>query len=247
MKKLKPVKAYLSQEKDFYDAIYSIFGFYPGNIFLYKLAFRHRSAAQEMFNGIKISNERLEFLGDAVLSLVVADYLFKKFPFKDEGFLTEMRSKVVSRSQLNELSVNLGLDTLIESGLAATSQPRSMMGDALEAFIGAIYLDKGYDFTRKIIVSHIIHHHLDIDELEILDLNFKSKLLEWVQKAKKTLVFRVVEETGSSHKKRYLVEALIDEVVVGQGSGSSIKSAEQSAAEVACSHIFDDRANIPDE
>jgi ribonuclease-3 len=240
LKKLKPVKAYLSQEKDLYDAIYSIFGFYPGNIFLYKLAFRHRSAARELFNGVKISNERLEYLGDAVLSLVVADFLFKKFPLKDEGFLTEMRSKMVSRAQLNDLAMKLGLDHLIESGLAGSSQPRSMMGDALEAFMGAIYLDKGYDFTKKVIISYINKYHMDINELEVLDLNFKSKLLEWAQKSKKVLEFRVVEETGASHRKRYQVEALIDQVVVGTGSGPSIKSAEQSAAEMACNQIFTD-------
>ncbi|MBP6977092.1 MAG: ribonuclease III [Bacteroidales bacterium] len=247
MKKLKPVKVYLSEEKDLYDVIYSIFGFYPGNIFLYKLAFRHKSAAVELFNGTKISNERLEYLGDAVLSLAVADYLFKKFPFKDEGFLTEMRSKMVSRAQLNTLAVKLGLDHLIETSLAGSTQSRSMMGDALEAFLGAIYLDKGYEFSRKIIVSHIIKHHMDINELETLDLNFKSKLLEWTQKTKKVLEFHVVEEAGFNHRKRYQVEALIDQTVVGNGTGTSIKEAEQKAAEEACNHIFQDDPGYPDE
>ncbi len=247
MKKLKPVKVYLSEEKDLYDAIYSIFDFYPSNIFLYKLAFRHRSAAVEHFNGTKISNERLEFLGDAVLSLVVADFLFKKFPFKDEGFLTEMRSKMVSRAQLNTLAVKLGLDHLIETSLAGSSQSRSMMGDALEAFLGAIYLDKGYKFSRKIIVSYIIKYHMDINELETQDLNFKSKLLEWTQKSRKLLEFRVIEETGFSHKKRYVVEALIDQAVVGKGAGPSIKTAEQNAAEEACTRIFQDDPDHTDE
>ncbi|MDD5507176.1 MAG: ribonuclease III [Bacteroidales bacterium] len=247
MKKLKPVKAYLSQEKDLYDAIYSIFGFYPGNIFLYKLAFRHRSAAVELFNGTKISNERLEFLGDAVLSLVVADYLFKKFPFKDEGFLTEMRSKMVSRAQLNTLSETLGLDHLIETGIPGSNQSRSMLGDALEAFLGAIYIDKGYEFTYKIIVSSLIKHHMDINELEFQDLNFKSKLLEWTQKSKRVLEFRVTEENGMHHKKRYLVEALVDQVVMGTGVGTSIKSAEQSASEEACHKIFQNNPLLPDE
>ncbi len=246
MKKLKPVKAYLSQEKDLYDAIYSIFGFYPGNIFLYKLAFRHKSAAVELFNGTKISNERLEFLGDAVLSLVVADYLFKKFPFKDEGFLTEMRSKMVSRAQLNTLAEKLGLDPLIETGLTGPTQSRSMMGDALEAFLGALYVDKGYEFCQKVIVSYIIKYYIDINELETQDLNFKSKLLEWTQKTKKVLEFRVVEEKGLNNKKRYLVEALIDRVVVGTGTAFSIKAAEQNAAEEACNHIFQDNSTFQD-
>jgi len=248
LKKLKPVKAYLSQEKDLYDAIYSIFGFYPGNIFLYKLAFRHKSAAVELFNGTKISNERLEFLGDAVLSLVTADYLFKKFPFKDEGFLTEMRSKMVSRAQLNGLSLTLGLDHLIETSFSTSStQSGSMLGDALEAFLGAVYIDKGYEFTQKIIISSIIKHHMDINELETHELNFKSKLLEWTQKSKKTLEFRVTEETGSSHKKRYVVEAVVDQVVAGTGTGFSIKAAEQSAAEQACTKIFQSNPLLVDE
>lgn len=247
MKKLKPVKAYLSQEKDLYNAIYSIFGFYPGNIFLYKLAFRHKSAAVELFNGTKISNERLEFLGDAVLSLVVADYLFKKFPFKDEGFLTEMRSKMVSRTQLNALSDTLGLDHLLETGMTGSNQSRSMLGDALEAFLGAIYIDKGYEFTHKLIVSTLIKDHMDINELETQDLNFKSKLLEWTQKSKKALEFRVTEETGSKHRKHYLVEALVDKVVMGSGAGTSIKSAEQNASEEACNKIFQSNPLLPDE
>jgi ribonuclease-3 len=238
LKKLKPVKVYLSQEKELYDVIFHLFGFYPGNIFLYKLAFRHRSAAQELFNGVRVSNERLEYLGDAVLSLVVADYLFKIFPFKDEGFLTEMRSKMVSRAQLNELSSKLGIDSLIEVSLSGSSPSRSIAGDALEAFIGAIYLDKGYEFSRKIIVSYIIKNHLDVDELESLDLNFKSKLLEWTQKNKKILEFKVVEEVGAGHHKQYVVDALIDQVVAGKGQGFSIKSAEQNAAEKVCNAIF---------
>lgn len=247
MKKLKPVKVYLSQEKDLYDAIYSIFGFYPGNIFLYKLAFRHKSAAREHFNGTKLSNERLEFLGDAVLSLGVADYLFKKFPFKDEGFLTEMRSKMVSRAQLNTLAAELGLDHLIETGLTGSIQSRSMMGDALEAFLGAIYIDKGYKFTLKIIVSYIIKYHMDINELETLDLNFKSKLLEWTQKTKKVLEFRVTKETSLNHRKRYLVEALVDQVVAGKGAGTSIKAAEQNAAEEACNKIFQSDTTLAED
>jgi ribonuclease-3 len=238
LKKLKPVKVYFSQDEELYDVIFHIFGFYPGNIFLYKLALRHKSAAQELFKGIRISNERLEYLGDAVLSLVVADFLFKIFPFKDEGFLTEMRSKMVSRVQLNELATKLGIDSLIEVSLSGNFPSRSMTGDALEAFIGAIYLDKGYEFTKKIVISTIIKDHLDVNELESTDLNFKSKLLEWTQKNKKVLEFKVVEEVGTGHRKQYIVEALIDQVQMGKGQGPSIKTAEQNASEKACLEIF---------
>jgi len=238
LRKIKPVKVYLSQEKELYDAIKNIFGFYPGNIFLYKLAFRHKSAAQELYNGIKISNERLEYLGDAVLSLVVADYLFKLFPFKDEGFLTEMRSKIVSRSQLNDLARKLGLNKLIMANQNSPGQFKSIYGDAFEAFVGAIYVDKGYEFTKKIIINHIIKFHLDIDKLESLDLNYKSKLLEWTQKYKKSIDFKVVDEVGSGHRKQYLVEVYVDDESVGKGRDFSIKAAEQNAAEMACNNLI---------
>ncbi|MCX6235479.1 MAG: ribonuclease III [Bacteroidetes bacterium] len=238
MKSFKPVKIYLSPDKELFRTIKNIFGFYPDNIFLYKLAFRHRSAAQELFNGVKVSNERLEYLGDAVLNLVVADYLYKTFPFKDEGFLTQMRSKIVSRAQLNDLSRKLGLDRLIQKSQNSLSQFRSIAGDTFEAFIGAMYFDRGYEFTKKIIINRIIKFHLDIDEIETMDVNPKSTLLEWTQKMKKMLDFRVIEEVGTGPRKQYIVEAYIDDIPSGKGQDFSIKGAEQLAAEKACNSIF---------
>jgi len=238
LRKIKPVKAFLSPEKELYDAIKNIFGFYPKNIFLYKLAFRHKSVAKELYNGIKISNERLEYLGDAVLSLVVADYLFKLFPFKDEGFLTEMRSKIVSRAQLNDLARKLGLNKLIMVNQGSPGQFKSILGDAFEAFIGAMYLDKGYEYSKRIIINHIIKMHLDIDKLENLDLNYKSKLLEWTQKYKKEIEFKVIDEVGNGHRKQYIVEVLVDNKMQGKGRDFSIKAAEQNAAEKACSRLM---------
>ncbi|MHC1706492.1 MAG: ribonuclease III [Bacteroidales bacterium] len=223
----------LSQDKNLILSIKTLFGFTPGNIYLYKLAFRHRSAAIEVNPSVRISNERLEYLGDAILSAVVADFLFKMFPLKDEGFLTEMRSKIVSRSQLNKLSQRLGLDQFIESQQDSTGHNKSMMGDAFEAFIGAIYLDKGYNFTRKIITERIIAHHFDLEELETTDSNFKSKLLEWSQKEKVTIEFAVVNENGSGHKKQYVVEVLLDGKSISKAVDFSIKGAEQFAAEKA--------------
>lgn len=234
MKVFNPVKAYFSSEKDFFESIKNIFGFYPENIFLYRLAFRHKSVAHELKDGIKDSNERLEFLGDAILSAAVADYLFKKFPFKDEGFLTEMRSKLVSRNQFNKLAIKLGIDKFVQSTQDANNVPKSIYGDAFEAFIGAIYLDKGYDFTKKLIIEKIIKIHLDIEEIESTDKNFKSKLIEWVQKEKMSLDFKVVGEIGEGNFKQYIVEVFIDEESYGQGQDFSIKAAEQNAAEKAC-------------
>jgi len=238
LRKFKNFKLHRSSDRELSGTIKNIFGFHPGNIFLYKLAFRHRSAAQEIFNGIKISNERLEYLGDAVLSLVVADHLFKIFPFKDEGFLTEMRSKIVSRVQLNVLSRKLGIDRLVQANQSGPSPFRSIAGDAFEAFVGAMYMDKGYDFTKKIIINRIIKLHIDIDELETLDINPKSTLLEWSQKMKKTLDFKVIGEINTGMKKQYIVEVFIDDVSYGQGQDFSIKGAEQLAAEEACKTIF---------
>ena len=223
----------LSQDKNLILSIKTLFGFSPGNIFLYKLAFRHRSAAIEVNPSVKISNERLEYLGDAILSAIVADFLFKMFPLKDEGFLTEMRSKMVSRVMLNKLSQRLGLGQFIESQQDTGGHNKSMMGDAFEAFIGALYLDKGYDFTHKIITERIIAHHFDLEELESTETNFKSKLLEWSQKEKVSLEFVVLAENGSGHKKQYHVEVQVDGNGIAKAVDFSIKGAEQSAAQKA--------------
>jgi ribonuclease-3 len=228
--KLRPLRFYLSNEKHFYEAIKNIFGFYPENIFLYKLAFRHKSQSEVLLNGIRVSNERLEFLGDTVLSTVVADHLFRMFPFKDEGFLTEMRSKIVSRAQLNKLSLRLGIDQLIIHTQEKNNVYRSIKGDAFEAIIGAIYLDKGFEFTRKVLINRVIKNNFDLNELIATDVNFKSKLIEWAQKEKKTLEFIVVQEVGAGYHKQYVVDVLINNEVVGTGRDYSIKGAEQNAA-----------------
>lgn len=236
MRLLKQLKGYFSSDKKFIFSIRNIFGFCPENVSLYKLAFLHRSVAIES-NGHKISNERLEYLGDAVLSSVVADYLFKKFPYKDEGFLTEMRSKIVSREQLNKLSRKLGLAQFIQSNQDSKNFFRSMEGDAFEAFIGAVYLDRGYNFTKKIIIKRIINVHFDIDELVNFEANFKSKLIEWSQKEKKPIKFNVVTEVGSGTSKQYLVEIKVEDKACATGQDYSIKGAEKIAAEKAYAYL----------
>lgn len=228
--KLKPLRFFLSDEKHFFEAIRNIFGFYPGNISLYKLAFTHKSQAEELHNGIRISNERLEFLGDTVLSTVVADYLFRMFPFKDEGFLTETRSKIVSRTQLNKLSLKLGVDQLIIHTQDKNNVYKSIKGDAFEALIGAIYLDKGYDFTRKILINRVIKNNFDLNELINTDLNFKSRLIEWAQKEKMPMEFVVVKEVGAGYQKQYIVNVMVNNELAGTGRDYSIKGAEQNAS-----------------
>ncbi|HPK04275.1 MAG TPA: ribonuclease III [Bacteroidales bacterium] len=230
-------KAIFSPDRELYLKLKNIFGFYPNNISIYQLAFRHKSCALRHFNGIRISNERLEFLGDAVLDAIIADHLFKLFPYKDEGFLTQMKSKIVSRNHLNKLSSKLGIDKLIQCSQETIPHHKSMKGDAFEAFIGALYLDKGYRITRSIIIDRIIRLHVDMDEMVTMDTNFKSRLLEWTQREKKTLEFKVIDEVGSGYHKQYIVELLIDQVVFGRGQDYSIKAAEQQAAEKALEKI----------
>jgi ribonuclease-3 len=225
------LRAFFSVDKDLSYAIKNIFGFVPGNIFLYQLAFRHKSVANESIKGHKLSNERLEYLGDAVLSAIVADYLFKKFPYKNEGFLTEMRSKIVSRASLNKLSQKMGVDKLVNFNGDGKSVFKSANGDAFEALIGAIYLDKGFVFTRTIIIKRIIELHLDIDTLQNSDFNFKSKLLEWGQKEKQSVEFAVAGELGEGFKKQYLIQIRVNGEVLGEAKDFSIKGAEQLAAE----------------
>lgn len=223
-----------ASDKELREALKNIFGYNPGNLALYKLALRHRSAATPLTNGFKHSNERLEYLGDAVLGSIIADFLFKKFPYKGEGFLTEIRSRIVSRSSLNTLSRKLGLDKLVKTSRDGHVTTSSILGDAFEALIGAMYLDKGYSFTQKTIVNQIIACHLDIDDLVSREINFKSKIIEWSQKEKKMADFLLVEELENDRKnKMYVVNLMIDGLVLGKGQDFSIKKAEQKAAEQA--------------
>lgn len=238
---IKPIRVFLSDDKQLFVALKNIFGYYPGNIFLYKLAFRHKSQSIELSNGNRMSNERLEFLGDAVLSAVVADHLFKMFPYKDEGFLTEMRSRIVSRAQLNKLSQKLGIDTLIKVSVENNNVYRSMKGDAFEALIGAIYLDKGYNFTRQVVIEKIIKQHFDLHELENTNTNYKSRIIEWSQREKRTVEFITLNEVGHGYNKQYVVDVLIDKVSMGKGRDYSIKGAEQDAAMKALLQLEGDK------
>ena len=213
------------------EFIHNDFGFYPRNISLYQLAFTHKSAADNTVGSFKLSNERLEYLGDAVLSTVVADYLFRLFPTKSEGFLTEMRSKIVSRASLNKLSQKLCFEEVIHYSHDNHSSYKSMGGNAFEAFVGALYLDRGYDFTKHILLDRIIKIHIDLEQLEQTDVNFKSKLLEWSQKEKHHLVFKLIEDRNNGHNKLYHVVVVIDDKEYATGADYSIKGAEQLSAE----------------
>ncbi len=231
---MKAIKFLFSKDKALSAAIKNLTGFYPRNHSVYKLALSHRSVARDLGKGVKLSNERLEYLGDAVLGAVVADMLFKRFPYRDEGFLTEMRSRIVSRENLKNIALKLGLDKLVQKDAGAGSF-RSMYGDAFEALIGAIYIDKGYNTTHKFIISRIIDIHLDLHSLEAIELNFKSKILNWAQKEKHNVIFETIEENSNSRLIK--VRLLVDEKEISTGQDFSKKKAEQIAAESACAEL----------
>jgi ribonuclease-3 len=205
-----------------------IIGFYPNNLALYHQAFLHKSVIQH--NNLKPfeSNERLEFLGDAILDSIISHYFFLKFPFKDEGFLTQLRSRVVSRQNLNSLGVKLGFKELINAKLDKES--RSIYGDALEAIIGAIYLDKGYKYAQQFVEEKLLQTHIDLDEIINTETDFKSRVIEWCQKEKLDFDF-VISEQEDKNGSLYLAELIINQELKGRGTANSKKKAEQYAAE----------------
>jgi ribonuclease-3 len=237
--KKRPLRSFFQKDKTISNYIRNVFGCYPGNIFLYKLAFKHKSSAKEKTHGNKVCNERLEYLGDAILDAIVAEYLFKKFPFENEGFLTETKSKIVSRSSLNMLSKKLGLDKMLESDPGVKITQRSIGGDALESFIGAMYLDKGYKFTKKTVLKYIIKTHINVDELVQTETNYKSRLIEWAQKEKKDLDYIVTDIISQKQKKLFEVAVVIDGETYEKAQHYSIKGAEQLASEKSCKLLFE--------
>lgn len=231
----KFLRLFSREQRKFSSALKNLLGFHPGNLSLYHLAFRHKSSIRQEHKSK--SNERLEYLGDAILGSIVAEMLFKKFPYKDEGFLTEMRSKIVSRDSLNKLALKLGLNKFIETGDVNNPRNKSMNGDAFEALIGAVYLDKGYAAARKFIIKRIIQHHIDMDALETLETNFKSRLIEWAQREKKPVSFEQIEEIGEGRSRLVKIQVLLAGEPVAQGLDFSKKRAEQIAAENACTAL----------
>jgi len=215
----------------------NLLGFTPLNISLYKLAFTPHTFASGSTNGLKSSNERLEYLGDAVLGAVVAEMLFKKFPFEDEGFLTEMRSKLVNRDHLGRLAKKTGMDFFINQQGNTQQLHRSSYGDAFEALIGAVYMDYGYAKAKEFILDRIIRHHVDLDELQKTELSFKSRLINWSQREKKKVLFELFEEFESGGKKLFQVIVIVDGNEAGKGEDFSKKRAEETAAEMACKSL----------
>jgi ribonuclease III len=227
------------QRKRIASAIRQITGFSPENIKIYQLALQHSSVSKAQEKGFRESNERLEYLGDAILGAVIAEYLFKKFPYKDEGFLTEIRSRIVNRDSLNDLCKKIGLNKLVEfdSRSYAMAPGQSIYGDALEAMVGAVFLDKGFKKCKKFIINRLLSPHFDISEVVSINSNYKSLLIEWSQRQGKKLSFSIIEEKGKRHQKEFTAQISVGENVLATGIGYSKKKAEQSAAQKACENL----------
>jgi len=224
------INHWFSTDKKLSGALKNILGFYPGNISLYQMALRHKSLSRKGEAKVNTNNERLEFLGDAILDAVVAEHLFRLFPYKNEGFLTKMRSKVVSRHHLNSVALKMGLqDMLSKEGVAGNGT--SIYGNALEALIGSVYLDKGFNMAKKFILKRFFGLYINIDELENTETDFKSRLTEWAQKEKKSLEFKVLGESADQKGRNFAVGVFINNTLQGEASNYSKKRAEQMAAE----------------
>ena len=220
--------------KAFKKAIYNITRIQPANISLYKLALQHSSVKEADY-----SNERLEFLGDAVLSLIVAEHLFKKYPLQEEGFLTEIRSRIVNRVSLGELAQKIGIDALLVYDCRSMSKSnlKVIYGNALEAFIGAVYLDQGYEECRRFVIDRLLGIYIDLKVLVQTDENYKSKIIAWAQKNRKSIVFELASEKRIKGNKEFAVQLLVEGHVSGQGNGTTKKQAEQMAAQAALAKI----------
>jgi ribonuclease III len=222
---------YILDKHEFSSRLKKIFGFRPGNLKLYEVAFIHRSATFTLPDGKKVNNERLEYLGDAVLSAILSDYLFEKFPDASEGFMTKIRSRIVNREILNQLAVSMGINKILISNVNSNHPTKNLYGDALEALIGSVFLDKGFKKTKKIFIKNILNKYLDLETIINTDTDYKSLVFEWVQKNKSNLIFTYNEEYDFNLKKSvFSTTLIIDRQEMGVGQGSSKKEAEQEAA-----------------
>ncbi|MBK8830833.1 MAG: ribonuclease III [Saprospiraceae bacterium] len=219
---------YLSSEKQFARSVANIVGFTPSNLQIFKQAFSHKSASDPKLHTVT-SNERLEYLGDSILSTIVAEYLFQKYPNSNEGFLTKMRSKIVKRKTLNRIADDMGIDVVLQDN-NDTRLSESMKGNALEALVGAIYLEKGFDKTKDIVVKKILRRHLNIQELEDNDDNYKSQLLEFCQKNGNDIDYRVIERFKMENRDRFKIAVYVNGKEIASGEDFNKKSAEQNAS-----------------
>jgi len=231
---------YVSDKREFSSRLKKILGFRPGNLKIYEIAFIHRSASFDLPNGKKVNNERLEYLGDAVLDAILSDYLFEKFPEANEGFLTKIRSRIVNRDVLNHLAVSMGINNILICNVSSIHPTKNLYGDALEALIGSVFLDKGFKKTKKLFLRNVLNKYLDLNLIVKTDTDYKSLVFEWVQKHKSNLLFTFNEEYDFNLKKSvFSTTLIIDKNELGEGHGSSKKEAEQEAASQAWKRLKD--------
>lgn len=229
------IKYLFCPKKQFCKHLVKILGFFPQHLEYYEIAFIHKSASIIKENGEIINNERLEFLGDAILDAVVSDVLYKRYPHNDEGFLTQMRSKMVNGETLSNLALEITLEKLVIANVNLANRKRHIFEDAFEALIGAVYLDRGYIFTKKFVQKSIIDKYFDLEELKFEDKNYKSQLIEWAQKNKQEVSFET--KLINDQPKVFSATVIIDNQKQGVGKGGSKKEAEQDAAQNALDNL----------
>lgn len=227
-----------AKDKRLATSIQLILGSKPLNLSLYRLALTPAGLGEETDKGFRKSNERLEFLGDAILGAVIAEYLFKKYPYRDEGFLTETRSKLVNRETLNEVGIKIGLKKTLQQVVDNRQfvGNKSLYGDILEAFLGAVYLDRGYAFSKKLILQRILIH-LDLEGMVTTVSNHKSKVIEWSQREGNQVEFQVVQVNSNQRYKEFVVAIVVNGESIAQGKGETKKKAEQEASKNACEQL----------
>ena len=235
------IRLLFRKDKEPYLCFYKMLGFYPRNIEIYQQALLHKSSSIKAGKGRLMNNERLEFLGDAILDAIVADIVYKKFEGKREGFLTNTRSKIVQRETLNRVAVEIGLDKLIKYTTRQSSHNSYMCGNAFEALIGAIYLDRGYRACKKFMEERIINQYLNLEKISRKEVNFKSKLIEWSQKNKFCVEFNLIEQSlDSDQNPIFETQITVENIPAGTGKGYSKKESQQEAAHATLTKIKGD-------
>lgn len=237
------IRLLFRKDRESYFCFYRILGFFPRDIRFYQQALLHKSTSIRSEKGRPLNNERLEFLGDAILDAIVGDIVYRHFEGRREGFLTNTRSKIVQRETLNKLAVEIGLDKLVKYSTRSSSHNSYMYGNAFEAFIGAIYLDQGYERCKQFMEEKILKSYIDLDKMSRKEVNFKSKLIEWSQKNKMEVSFELIEQfLDRDYNPMFHTEVRIEGLSAGMGTGYSKKESQQNAAQMALKKIKSDEA-----
>lgn len=232
------IRLLFRRDRESYLCFYRILGFFPRDIRLYRQALLHKSTSIRSEEGKLLNNERLEFLGDAILDAVVGDVVYRHFEGRREGFLTNTRSKIVQRETLNKLAVTIGLDKLVKYSTRSSSHNSYMYGNAFEALVGAIYLDRGYDYCKWFMEEKIFKNYIDLDKMSRTEVNFKSKLIEWSQKNKLEVSFELIEQSlDKEFNPMFHTEVRIEGISAGKGTGYTKKESQQNASHTALNKI----------